>query len=301
MEKSNRLTLDSAPLVSIVVPSYNHAPYIEECIESIVYQDYDNFELIVIDDGSQDSSPEILRRLQKKYDFILELNNNQGLSKTLNSGFRDLASGKYFTFCASDDKWFPGKLARQVAFLESNLDHAMVYGRAWYIDEKGKDDSARNKSKTIFKGGQIFTDLILQCFHPPVNYMLRADVVRALGYYREHIWAEDFDMNLRISEQYPIGFLDESLSYYRVNYTIPSKALNFKTAYSHRESIELFKHRPEYSEAIKAWHWRNYKWYAPFYVGKRHALKGMIKNLDKMNRKEFWISLMVLVFKWHRK
>ena len=57
------------PLVSIVVPSYNHASYIEKCIESIINQDYDNYELIVIDDGSTDTSAEILIKLQKNMDF----------------------------------------------------------------------------------------------------------------------------------------------------------------------------------------------------------------------------------------
>lgn len=300
MEKSNKLGLNSAPLVSIVVPSYNHAAYIEECIESIVHQDYSNFELIVIDDGSQDESPGILKRLQDKYGFILELNKNQGLSKTLNRGFRDLAKGKYFTFCASDDKWFQGKLRKQVNFLEKNLECAMVYGRAWYFDEDGMALENLNKENKTYKGGYIFNELILQRFHPPVNYMLRANVVRSLGYYREHIWAEDFDMNLRIAEKYSIGFLDEYLSYYRVNNRIPSKVLNFKSVYSHRDSIDLFKHRPEYSEAIKAWHFRNFKWYAPFRMGKKLAFIGFVRNLDRIFERDTLISLSIFIFKWHK-
>lgn len=299
LDKSNRIKND--PLVSIVVPSYNHADYIEQCLESIFHQDYPNFELIVIDDGSSDTSPEILKRLQKKHGFALELNKNQGLSKTLNKGFKYYAKGKYLTFSASDDKWFPGKLSKQVAFLESNAEYAMLYGKAWYIDEYGKDVLERNQKKTNYKGGHIFKDLILQRFHPPVNYMLRADVVKSLGYYREHIWAEDFDMNLRIAENHPIGFLDDYLSYYRINYNIPSKALNFKMVYSHKDSIDLFKHRAEYAEAIKAWHYRNFKWYAPFAIGKKLALRGLILNVDQISKKDFWISLLVLIFKWHKK
>jgi len=299
LEKSNKLGFNSYPLVSIVVPSYNHASHIQECIESIVHQNYPNFELIVIDDGSKDKSPEILKSLQAKYDFTLEINKNQGLSKTLNRGFRDLAKGKYFTFCASDDKWFPEKLSKQVAFLEENPDCAMVYGKAWYIDEEGKDIESKNNKPIFYKGGYIFNDLILQNFHPPVNYMLRASVVRDLGFYREHIWAEDFDMNLRIADKFPIGYIDEYLFYYRFDKSGPSKMLNFKTIRSHKDSIELFKHRPEYSKALKAWHFRNFQWYAPFKIGKKLAFLGLIRNVDKFYRKDFWFSLIVLIVKWH--
>ena len=119
-----------SPLVSIVVPSYNHASFIEKCINSILTQDYDNYELIVIDDGSTDNSDEILSRLHKKYGFYLEFNKNQGLAKTLNRGFKEIAKGKYLASCASDDYWLPNKLTLQVEFLETNPDYAMVFGKA---------------------------------------------------------------------------------------------------------------------------------------------------------------------------
>ena len=291
--------MNKNPLVSIIIPSYNHKLYIRDCIESIVNQSFKNYELIIIDDGSSDGSEMLLLELQKKYQFYLELNENQGLSKTLNRGIRDLSKGKYITFCASDDMWVQGKLEKQVHFLEQNLDFAMVYGRAFYIDEYGKSDDVSNRLQRRYKGGEIFTDLIFQNFHPPVNYMIRYDILKELNFYREHIWAEDFDMNLRIAEKYKIGFIDDYLSYYRINYSARSKALNFKTMNSHRDSIEQFKSRPEYNEAIKLWYYRNFRWYAPFKNGKLIALKGMFKNLDKILTIEFWESFLVLIFKWH--
>lgn len=288
------------PLVSIIVPSYNHAQYIEQCIESIVSQDYDNYELIVIDDGSVDESPLILQKLQNKYGFYLEMNKNQGLSKTLNRGFKDLAKGKYFTFCASDDYWMPGKLKKQVQFLEENPDYAMVYGKAIIVDETGQILHEYNQKKEHkLKGGYIFKELIFLDFHPPVNYMLRAEVIRELGYYREHIWAEDFDMNLRIAIKYPIGFINEFLSYYRINNSIPSKSLTFKTIYSHKDSIDQFKNSEFYIEAVKKWHYRCFTWYAPFKSGKILALKGMLRNLDMIYKKEFINSAIVLLVRWY--
>lgn len=292
---------DKKPLVSIVVPSYNHAPYITQCIESIVNQDYNNYELIVIDDGSMDESPLILKELQKKYGFYLELNQNQGRSKTLNHGLRDVAKGKYFTFCASDDYWLPGKLKKQVDFLEKNQEYAMVFGKAQIVDENNKPEVTRTENaNSKLKGGWIFKELINIEFHPPVNYMLRASVVRDLGYYREHIWAEDFDMNLRIAIDHPIGYIEDYLSAYRVNNTVPSKSLSFKTIYSHRDSILQFEGNPFFKEAMKNWYFRCFTWYAPFAKGKRLALKGMINSYDKMLTRKFVVSFLMLVSRWHK-
>lgn len=291
----------SRPLVSIVVPSYNHARYITICIESIVNQDYDNYELIVIDDGSKDESPIILTELQQKYNFQLLLNKNQGLARTLNQGFRDIAKGKYFTFCASDDYWLPAKLCKQVEFMEKNPQYAMVYGKVKIVNENDQIEESRTQlANSKLKGGYIFKELINIDFHPPVNYLLSASVVKELGYYRDHIWAEDFDMNLRIANKYPIGYINEFLSAYRIDNTIPSKSLTFKTVNSHKESIELFKDSPHYKEALKKWHFRCFTWYAPFTKGKGLALNGMLHSLDRVFTKDFVTSFLVLIVKWHK-
>jgi alpha-1,3-rhamnosyltransferase len=237
--------------------------------------------------------------LQEKYGFYLELNKNQGLSRTFNRGFRDIAKGKYLTFCASDDCWLPGKLRLQVQFMEENPEYAMVYGKAIMIDNLGQENEhqtiERNKK---LKGGYIFDDLLLIDFHPPVNYMLRADIVKELGYYREDIWAEDFDMNLRISYHYPVGFIDEFLSCYRIAEDRKKKMVNFKIVFSHLDSINQFKQCANYKRAIKKWHYRCFLWYSPFRKGKIIALKGMLHNLDKIYKREFLIFLAVLIRRW---
>ena len=288
------------PLVSVVVPSYNHAPYITQCIESIMNQDYKNFELIVIDDGSTDESPQILKELHRKHDFYLEFNTNQGSSKTLTRGFKDIASGKYFTFCSSDDYWLPGKLKKQITFLEKNPEYAMVFGKVMIIDENDNIDLIRslNTNKKL-KGGRIFKEIINFEFFPPGNSVIRATVIQKLGYYRGHIWAEDFDMFLRVSVNYPIGFIDEDISAYRINNSIPSKNLNFKSIYSHRDSILQFKNSKYFNEAMKNWYFRCFTWYAPFTKGKKLALKGMFFSFDKILTKQFIISFLVLILKWH--
>jgi alpha-1,3-rhamnosyltransferase len=288
------------PLVSVVVPSYNHEKFIEKCILSIIQQSYKNFELIVIDDGSQDSSPQILKRLQKRHSFYLELNTNAGLAKTLNRGFRDLAKGKYVTFCASDDFWIiPDKIEKQVNFLEMNTDYAMVYGKTYIVDFQSNVRIKRTKERNKnLKGGNIFKDIMLRKYHPPVNYMFRAIVLEELGYYRENIWAEDFDMNLRISNIHKIGFLNEFLSYYRSGFDAKQKMLNFKTINSHLNSIHQFKNSRYYRPALKAWQYKNFLWYCKFKKTKYLAIKGMLHNPDKIFHKSFILSFFRLLFIW---
>lgn len=290
----------SKPLVSVVVPSYNHANYVEQCIESIINQDYDNYELIVIDDGSTDNSYNILSELQLKHDFYLEFNKNQGLAKTLNRGFKEIAKGKYFAICASDDYWVSNKLSLQVKFLEKNQGYAMVYGKVIVIDENDKVIEKKTKSSNLkLKGGNIFRELLFLEFHPPVNCLYRAKVIQKIDFFRENIWAEDFDINLRIANQSPIGFINEYLFYYRINNSIPSKNLNFKTIHSHKASIDKFKDSQLYDQAVKLWHFRCFKWYAPFRKGKKLAINGMSRNLDQIFKREFWHALALLIFRWH--
>ena len=191
-------------------------------------------------------------------------------------------------------------MSLQVEFLEKNPNYAMVFGKVMVIDENDKFMKERTKSyNKSLKGGNIFKELILLKFHPPVNYLFRGKVIRKLGFYREGIWAEDFDMNLRLAYQYPLGFIKEYLFKYRVNNSIPSKGLNFKTIYSHKASIEQFKESEYYDSAIKSWHFRCFTWYAPFYSGKKLAMKGMANSLDKIFKKEFWNSFALLLFRWY--
>jgi len=290
---------NAAPLVSIVVPSYNHSKFIKKCIESIVTQSYHNYELFVLDDGSTDNSLEILEELKNEYGFYLESNKNQGVSKTLNRGFRELATGKYYTFCASDDYWLPDKLVKQINFMELNPSYGMVYGKALMVDPDGNIDGNITTERGMnLIGGNIFDDLILGKFHPPVNYLLRASAVKELGFYRENIWAEDFDMNLRISNKYPIGFIDDFLSAYRLSEPGTNKNLNFKTIYSHLESIEQFEYLPIYKKALKNWYYKCFLWYSPYKKGKKLALKGMVHNFDRFFTREFLIFFYNLLLKW---
>ena len=229
------------PLVTILIPSYNHSKYITQCIESIYSQTYKNFDLIVIDDGSTDGSIKILNTLNLTYNFKLVIQENKGISFTLNRCIREYTNGQYFTFCASDDYWLPQKLELQVNFMENNYFYPMCFGKAIYINENSNILDSGN-SVEVFKSGYLFNDILLLKTHPPVNYLFRREIFDEIGLYDDSLPAEDFDMNLRISYKYMIGFIDEPLFYYRVSDALIKTVRFDKISDSHLKSIEKFKH-----------------------------------------------------------
>ncbi len=126
-----------SPCVSIVMPSYNHAAFVGEGIQSILDQSFQDFEIIVTDDGSRDGTPDVIRKFVDPRIILEVFPRNRGGVVAGNSAIRR-SSGKYIARLNSDDFFLPGKLERQVAFLEANPDIAAVFGMPHWIDERGK-------------------------------------------------------------------------------------------------------------------------------------------------------------------
>jgi glycosyltransferase involved in cell wall biosynthesis len=244
--------IETSPLVSIVVPSYNHEKYIQETIESIVNQTYDNIELIVIDDGSKDNSPQIIQKLSQKYGFEFIHRPNKGLSATLNEGIK-LSKGKYWSVCASDDVLTHDKIDRQVRFMENNPDYGMCYGKVVLFNEKGLNTPLNIKYS---RGGWIFDDLIKGRFWiPAVSNLIKKDVFLDVGYYDEELWVEDWDMWVRISHKYQIGFINEYIAKYRQHGSNISKQ-GWKLYEAKKDSLLKWKRLENYDEIIRLWHLR---------------------------------------------
>ena len=135
-----------SPKIFALVPSYNHAPFIERCLRSIFRQTLPPAKLLVIDDGSSDDSIQIIERTLADCPFPAQLiaRGNQGLCRTLNEGFRHSAGYEYFAYLGSDDIWLPHFLERRAAQLQANPQAVMAYGNAFLIDETDRvtDSSA---------------------------------------------------------------------------------------------------------------------------------------------------------------
>src|SRR6266404_5647623 len=122
--------------VSVVVPSYNHAPFVEATLRSIMKQTLWPAQLVVIDDGSRDDSPAVIERVLNDCSFPSELiaRENRGLSATLNEGF-GRTHGDYFAYLGSDDLWLPDFLKARVRLLSKRPAAILAYGHAYFVDD----------------------------------------------------------------------------------------------------------------------------------------------------------------------
>ena len=125
--------------VEVVVPSYNHAPYVAAALRSVFAQTRAPARLLVIDDGSRDGSPQVIGDALKECPFPCELiaRGNRGLCATLNEGLAQTA-GEYFAYLGSDDLWLPGFLEARVALLRERGRAVLAYGHAYLIDGRGE-------------------------------------------------------------------------------------------------------------------------------------------------------------------
>jgi hypothetical protein len=206
--------MSEIPRVSVVMPVHNGGFYLEPAVASILGQTFTDFEFVIIDDGSTDSTAEVLRRFQAADTRVRVHHQEQaGLVASLNRGC-GAAQAAYIARMDADDIAFPERLARQVEFLDRHPNTAVVGSAVVRIDASGRDIK-RNECPTshseIVEALREYT-----CFtHPSV--MLRAVALAAVGGYRGAYGpAEDYDLWLRLSEQYQLANLPEPLLYYRV-------------------------------------------------------------------------------------
>lgn len=206
----------SYPKVSVILPSYNHEKYVQKAIESVILQTYDNIELIVIDDGSKDNSPIVLKNLQEKYGFYLECRSNHGLVQTLNYALKNLVTGKYVCLLASDDFWAPERIKKQVSIMEQNPEYGFCHTPVYLIDSNNTIISDYNQNTK--KEGYVFEELLSGKTNiAATGVMVPLKIYEEVGYYDEMLPIEDYPMWLKISASYPIGYLNEHLVYYRIH------------------------------------------------------------------------------------
>jgi O-antigen biosynthesis protein len=125
------------PQVTIVMATYNQATYMEEALDSIRSQTFDDFELIIVNDGCTDETPTILRRYQTNWPFILIDQDNQGQARSLNNGFA-VAQGEYLTWTSSDNILLPTMLETLVDVLDKKPEIGLAYSDWNIIDSRGK-------------------------------------------------------------------------------------------------------------------------------------------------------------------
>jgi glycosyltransferase involved in cell wall biosynthesis len=193
--------------VSVIIPTYNRLPMLKEAVDSVLGQDYEDFELIVVDDGSTDGTADEMKRYGGRVKLFQHFQ-NKGVGATRNKGILH-ARGKYIAFLDSDDLWVKGKLKIQVAFLEDNPHYPLCYTDEIWI-RKGKRVNPMLKHSKY--SGWIFEKCLPLCIISPSSAMMRKTLFPKVGFFDEALpVCEDYDFWLRVSARFPIFFISRKL------------------------------------------------------------------------------------------
>ncbi len=205
------------PLISVLLPVYNAERFISEAVESILGQTLEDFEFLIIDDGSTDGTLEILRRYERRDSRIrLWSRPNEGLAATLNE-LIDASSGEFLARMDADDISRSERFARQVAYLRGHPESVLVGSRIRLIDPDGDPlcDWCTEEEHEALEGVFLRGDRRTTIAHPSI--MMRRAAVLAVGKYRELRLLEEVDLYLRLGEIGRLANLPDVLLEYRIH------------------------------------------------------------------------------------
>lgn len=194
------------PLVSVIIPTYNRAAVVERAVHSVLAQTFTDYELIVVDDGSDDATPEALTSYTDKLKLLVQP--NRGVSAARNQGCRH-ARGKLLAFLDSDDEWLPDKLMKQVALFNTN-DPVFIC----HTDEIWMRHGRVVPQKGIHRrqGGRFFERALERCLISPSSVVISRALLDSVRLFDEDLPAgEDYDLWLRITAFHDVHFLPEAL------------------------------------------------------------------------------------------
>jgi glycosyltransferase involved in cell wall biosynthesis len=192
--------------VSVIIPTYNRGWIIKEAIDSVLAQTFNEYELIVVDDGSEDNTAEILAGYNSKIQVIGQA--NQGVSAARNRGMIS-SSGRFIALLDSDDLWLPEKLNKQIFFFRNNPDAMICQTQEIWIRNGKRVNPCKHHKKL---SGMIFEPSLSLCLVSPSAVMFKRELIDRVGLFDENLPAcEDYDLWLRVSLGLPIYLIDEAL------------------------------------------------------------------------------------------
>jgi glycosyltransferase involved in cell wall biosynthesis len=194
------------PLVSVIIPTYNRASVLERAIRSVLGQTFRDFELIVVDDGSIDSTTHLLNSFDGNLKALAQ--ENQGVSAARNLGIKE-STGVLLAFLDSDDEWLPGKLARQTALFDGRNPNFVCHTDEIWL-RNGKE--LQQKEIHLKQGGRFFRRALERCLISPSSVMISRELLDRIGWFDEELpAAEDYDLWLRITAFHEVDFVPEKL------------------------------------------------------------------------------------------
>jgi glycosyltransferase involved in cell wall biosynthesis len=193
--------MTQTPLASVVILAYNYARFLPAAVESALAQTLQNREVIVVDNGSTDETPEVAARYEGRIVY-LRLMNNLGRGGGKNAGF-EAATGKYIQFLDADDTIRPEKLEKQAAILEDRVDVDVVYCDSLFVNEKGEamEDATQWYRNRYFNRGEGVLDRLLhECFLLTHDGLIRRDAIVDIGGFDDtRDFLEDWDFWFRLA------------------------------------------------------------------------------------------------------
>lgn len=194
------------PRVSVIIPTYNRKDFLLEAVDSVLAQTYEDFELIVVDDGSTDDTEEVLTSNDERLIYIYQV--NRGVSAARNRGI-ELARGEFIAFLDSDDLWLPTKLQVQVAFMDQHHEAEICYTDEVWIRHGVRVNPKRKHAKY---SGWIYPHCLTLCIISPSSALIRRGFFEEVGTFDPHLpVCEDYDFWLRVTSRIPVFFIPQRL------------------------------------------------------------------------------------------
>jgi len=236
------------PTISVIIPAYNAEDTIQETIDSVLKQTFTDFELIVVNDGSQDSTLETVSSISDSRIRVFSYS-NAGVSAARNRGISE-ARGEYISFIDADDLWTPDKLETQLAALQANPQAAVAYSWTDWIDESGQ---FLRLGSHIKLHGNVLSQLLLKDFvGSGSNPLIRKQALTQVGGFNESLKpAADWDMWLRLAAKYEFVNVPSAQILYRV----APNSMSSNIWQMEAESLEIidraFAQTPEFLPDLK--------------------------------------------------
>lgn len=246
------------PKVSAIIATYNRANMLSDAIDSALKQTLQDFELIIVDDGSTDQTQEVVENCQKAGDIRYIYQQNQGRSAARNTGIK-VAKGKYIAFLDDDDLWHPNKLEMQVESLENHPEVGLIHTFTEVIDNQGRllreeTQKRMEKYQEALKHGYTYEGMSELCIMWLSSVMVRRECFERVGLFDPNISGlEDWDLYLRIALNYKIHTIQKPLVQYRTHGSNTSiekfTKSRIQTAKKHLRILDSHKHLPFYHKA----------------------------------------------------
>ena len=192
------------PLVSVIIPTYNRAWTLKDAVDSVLLQDYPNIELIIIDDGSEDNTQELLTAYKNEITVLCQ--ENKGVSAARNKGIIQ-SRGRFIALLDSDDAWDKRKISCQMEFFKDHPEALICQTQEIWI-RNGKKVNPKVKHKK--PSGMIFEPSLDLCLVSPSAVMMKRQLFDMKGYFNENfLVCEDYDLWLRVSSTLPVFLIDK--------------------------------------------------------------------------------------------